>query len=77
MTGIFVGARTDRDAADFTTVVESPSYFRLDAAVTLPPLVWSLSPWVRVTNVFNRAYAEVNGFPAPSRRFLAGIEASF
>jgi vitamin B12 transporter len=77
VTGIFVGARNDRDAADFTTVVESPSYFRVDAAVTLPPLVWSLSPWVRVTNVFNREYAEVNGFPAPSRRFLAGIEASF
>ncbi|MEO8053768.1 MAG: TonB-dependent receptor [Acidobacteriota bacterium] len=77
VTGIFVGARDDRDAADFTTVVESPSYFRLDAAVTLPPLVWSLSPWVRVTNVFNREYAEVNGFPAPSRRYLAGIEASF
>jgi vitamin B12 transporter len=77
VTAIFVGARTDRDAADFTTVVESPSYLRVDAAVTLPPLVWSLSPWVRVTNAFNRAYAEVNGFPAPSRRFLAGIEASF
>jgi len=77
VTGIFVGSRTDRDAADFTTVVESPSYFRMDAAVTLPPLVWSLSPWVRVTNALNREYAEVNGFPAPSRRFLAGIEASF
>lgn len=77
VTGIFVGARADRDAADFTTVVESPSYLRVDAAVALPPLVWSLSPWVRVTNVFNREYAEVNGFPAPSRRFLAGIEASF
>lgn len=77
VTAIFVGARTDRDAADFTTVVESPSYLRVDAAVTLPPLVWSFSPWVRVTNAFNRAYAEVNGFPAPSRRFLAGIEASF
>ena len=77
VTGIFVGARPDRDAADFTTVVESPSYFRVDAAVTLPPARLSLSPWVRVTNVFDRAYAEVNGFPAPGRRFLAGIEVSF
>ena len=76
-TGLFVGARPDRDAADFTTVVESPSYLRVDAAVTLPPLVLTLSPWVRVTNVFDRSYAEVNGFPAPGRRFLAGLEASF
>ena len=37
VTGIFTGARPDRDAADFTTVVESPSYLRVDAALTLPP----------------------------------------
>jgi outer membrane receptor protein involved in Fe transport len=58
-------------------VVESPSYLRVDAAVTLPPLVFSLSPWLRVTNLLDRAYAEVNGFPAPGRRFLAGVEVSF
>ena len=46
--------------------------FRMDAAVTLPPLVFSLAPWVRVTNLFATRYAEVNGFPAPGRRFLAG-----
>jgi len=77
LVGLFTGARPDRDAADFTTVVESPSYFRLDAAVTLPPVVFALAPWARVTNVFGREYAEVNGFPAPGRRFLAGLVAAF
>jgi vitamin B12 transporter len=77
VTGFFVGARPDRDAADFTTPVESPSYVRLDAAVTLPPVVLSLSPWIRVTNLLGESYAEVNGFPAPGRRFVAGLDASF
>ncbi len=77
VTGFFVGARPDRDAADFTTPVEQPSYLRVDASVTLPPVVLTLSPWVRVTNLLGRSYAEVNGFPAPGRRILAGLEASF
>ena len=77
LTGVFTGARPDRDAADFTTVVESPSYVGVDAAFTLPPLFLSLSPWARVTNVFGVSYSEVAGFPAPGRRFLAGLEASF
>ncbi len=77
LTAIFTGARPDRDAADFTTLVENPSYLRLDAALTLPPLVRSLSPWVRVRTSSARAYAEVSGFPAPGRRFLAGLEAAF
>ncbi len=77
VTAAWVGSRPDRDAADFTALVESPSYLRVDAAVTLPPLVLTLAPWVRVTNLLDRSYAEVNGFPAPGRRFLAGLEAGF
>jgi vitamin B12 transporter len=77
VTGLFVGARPDGDAADFTKIIENPSYVRVDAAVTLPPVLLSLSPWARVTNLLGREYAEVNGFPAPGRRFLAGLEASF
>ncbi len=77
VTGLFVGARPDLSAADFTTPVQNPSYVRLDAAVTLPPLVLSLSPWIRVTNLLGKSYSEVNGFPAPGRRVLAGLEASF
>jgi vitamin B12 transporter len=77
VTGMWVGARPDRSSADFTTPVEEPSYLRVDAAMTLPPVVWALSPWIRVTNLLGREYAEVNGFPAPGRRFLAGLVASF
>jgi vitamin B12 transporter len=77
VTGLYTGARPDRDAADFTRVVESPSWVRVDAALTTPPLFGRLSAWVRATNLLDRAYAEVNGFPSPGRRFLAGVEVSF
>ncbi|HMA28805.1 MAG TPA: TonB-dependent receptor [Thermoanaerobaculia bacterium] len=77
LTATWVGARPDRDAADFTMLVEDPSYPRFDAALTLPPLALSLAPFVRVTNLFGRDYAEASGFPAPGRRFLAGLEAAF
>jgi vitamin B12 transporter len=77
LTGMWVGARPDRDAADFTKLVEDASYLRVDTAVTLPPLVFSLAPFVRVTNLLGRDYAEASGFPAPGRRFLAGLAAAF
>ena len=77
VTAMWVGARRDGDAVDFTKIVEDPSYLRVDAAITLPPLALSLAPFVRVTNVLGRNYEEVNGFPAPGRRFLAGLEAAF
>ncbi len=74
---MWVGARPDRDAADFTLLVEDPSYLRVDTALTLPPLVLSLAPFIRVTNLLGRDYVEASGFPAPGRRFLAGLEAAF
>jgi vitamin B12 transporter len=77
LTGIWVGARPDRDVADFTKLVEDASYLRVDAAVTLPPLVFSLAPFVRLTNLLGRDYVEASGFPAPGRRFLAGLAAAF
>ena len=77
LTAMWVGARRDGDAVDFTKIVEDPSYLRVDAAVTLPPLALSLAPFVRVTNLLGRDYVEVSGFPAPKRRFLAGLEAAF
>lgn len=77
VTAMWVGSRTDGDAVNFNEVVVDPSYLRIDAAVTLPPLVFSLAPFVRVTNILGRDYYEVNGFPAPGRRFLAGLEAAF
>lgn len=77
LTGMWVGARPDRDAADFTKLVEDASYLRVDTAVTLPPLFFSLAPFVRVTNLLGRDYVEASGFPAPGRRFLAGLAAAF
>ena len=77
VTAMWVGARRDGDAVDFTKIVEDPSYLRVDAAITLPPLALSLAPFVRATNLLGRRYAEVSGFPAPGRRVLAGLEAAF
>jgi vitamin B12 transporter len=77
LTTMWVGARPDRDAVDFTRLVEDPSYLRVDAALTLPEIALSLAPFVRLTNLLGREYVEASGFPAPGRRLLAGLEASF
>ena len=76
-TGVWVGSRLDRDAVDFTQLVTMPAYFRFDAAVTAPRLLWNVAPFLRVTNVFGSAYQEASGFPAPGRRFLAGLDVGF
>jgi len=76
-TAIWVGSRLDRDAVDFTQVVTMPSYFRFDAAATGPRLLWGVAPFVRVTNLLGASYAEASGFPAPGRRFLAGLDVGF
>ena len=73
LTAMWEGRRPDRDATDFTVLVENPSYLRIDAALTLPPLALSLAPFVRATNLLGRDYVEASGFPAPKRRFLAGL----
>ncbi len=76
-TARFVGSRPDLSQADFLTRVSMPSYFTFDAAATLPPGFLHLAPYVRVTNILGRAYEEASGFPAPGRRFLAGLLAAF
>jgi vitamin B12 transporter len=77
VTALFVGPRPDRDAANFSNVVESPSYVRFDAAATSPQLILPVALYARLTNLLGRRYSEVNGFPAPGRRFLIGLEVSF
>ena len=56
-------------------VGESPSFLRLDlfARYSMGPV----APYARVENLADRRYAEVDGYPAPRRRFAAGIEARF
>ncbi|HQP88400.1 MAG TPA: hypothetical protein PLL76_19290, partial [Thermoanaerobaculia bacterium] len=67
------------DDVDATTYlrVTSPAYFRLDGALTLPPVAWGLSPFVRATNLLGRDYAEVAGYPSPGRRFVVGVDVAF
>jgi vitamin B12 transporter len=70
----FVGRRPDSDALTGKRV-DSPSFLRLDlfARYTAGPV----APYTRVENLADRRYAEVDGYPAPRRRFAAGIEARF
>ena len=70
----FVGNRPDNDALTAQRV-ESPSFLRLDlfARYSLGPV----APYARVENLADRRYEEVDGYPAPRRRFAAGIEARF
>lgn len=77
LSGTWVGSRLDRNAIDFTQLVEMPAYLRVDAAVTFSRFFGALSPYVRVTNLFGAAYQEVSGFPAHGRRFLAGLVVAF
>jgi vitamin B12 transporter len=70
----FVGSRADNDALTGQRA-EDPSYVRLDlfARYDLKPV----APYVRLENLGDRRYEEVDGYPAPRRRFAAGLEARF
>lgn len=76
LTGLWVGERDDVDATTYVRVT-NPAYFRLDAAVTGPRFLGGLSPFVRVTNLLDRDYDEVAGYPSPGRRFVAGLDVAF
>lgn len=76
LTGLWVGARDDVDATTYLRVT-SPAYFRVDGALTAPPLLLGFSPFVRATNLLGRDYAEVAGYPSPGRRYVAGLDLAF
>ena len=76
LTGLFVGRRDDVDAVTYGRVTD-PSYLRVDLAVTAPRILGHLSPFLRVTNLLDRQYTEVAGYPSPGRRFLAGLNVGF
>lgn len=76
LTGLYVGERDDVDATTYARVT-SPAYFRVDLAATGPRLFERLAPFVRVTNLLDRDYLEVAGYPSPGRRFVAGIDLAF
>ena len=76
LTGLYVGERADVDVVTYARVT-SPAYFRVDLAATGPRLFDHLAPFVRVTNLLDRDYAEVAGYPSPGIRFVAGVDVAF
>ena len=66
--------RADVDALTFGRV-ENPSFIRYDLFARYE--LGSFGPYSRVENVTDKRYEEVNGYPAPRRRFAAGLEARF
>jgi vitamin B12 transporter len=76
-----VGKRDDFDATTFANV-KQPGYVRFDLAGSylLPvhiPFVKSASLFGKIENLFNRSYAEVNGFRARPFNFLLGVQGVF
>ncbi len=71
---VFVGDRSDIDGLSFGPT-EDPSYTRLDLFAR-----WELgrfAPYARLENATDHHYAEVNGYPAPRRRWAGGVEVKF
>jgi vitamin B12 transporter len=71
LTLIYVGARDDIDPTTFERI-EVGGFATLDLAVA-----WQISKTFEITgraiNLLDREYQEVRGYPAPRRRFMAGI----
>ncbi len=70
----FVGRREDVDALTFGNI-QDPAYVRYDFFARYE--LKYLAPYLRLENVTGRRYEEANGFPAPRRRYAAGLEAKF
>ncbi|MGH9366729.1 MAG: TonB-dependent receptor domain-containing protein [Thermoanaerobaculia bacterium] len=70
----FVGKRPDADALTGARV-EQPSFVRLDLFARYE--LAHFAPYARLENLTDELYEEVNGYPAPGRRFALGLEARF
>jgi len=68
---VFVGHRPDSDALTGARI-EDPSYIRFDLSARYS--LGALVPYLRIQNLSDRAYDEVDGFPAPGRRYALGLE---
>ena len=68
----YVGPRPDTDPVT-GALARVGGYLRLDLAVQ-GRRHRGISPYLRVENATDRAYDEALGFPAPGRRFIAGVE---
>ncbi|MCP4900933.1 MAG: TonB-dependent receptor [bacterium] len=68
---IWVGERDDVDPVSFERT-QADSYLTADLALAWK--LWSRTELtLRIVNLMDKAYEEVLGYPAPGRRFLAGI----
>ena len=72
---VFVGRRLDADGVTFERGIEVPSYVRIDLFTRYD--LGRFAPYARVENAADRRYAEVDGYPAPRRRWAAGLEVRF
>ncbi len=71
----YVGARQDVDPTSFATVT-AESF--VTANLALACQAWRMiEVTVRATNLLDRDYAEVYGYPAPGRRFAAGFRVAW
>ena len=67
----WVGERQDVDALTFEPV-SAPSHLRLDLFARGGFARYS--PYLRIENLTDRGYEEADGYPAPGRRFAAGLD---
>ncbi|MDQ5870658.1 MAG: hypothetical protein M3547_00420, partial [Acidobacteriota bacterium] len=65
----------DVDGVTFERGKEMPSHVRLDLIARYD--LGRFAPYARLENAADRRYAEVDGYPAPRRRWAAGLEAKF
>jgi len=75
-TVLWVDSRDDVDPITYEEHVENDGYTTVDLAVAWQP--WDqLAITARATNIFDEDYQEVLGYPAPGRRFFAGLRWDF
>ncbi len=69
----YVGKRNDFDFTSFPFDVNNPSFNTYDLTLHFPVKKYNSSLFLKITNLLNLDYQEFYGYPAPGRRFEAGI----
>ncbi|MCP4215731.1 MAG: TonB-dependent receptor [bacterium] len=70
---VYVGKRPDLDYTASPPEVESQAYNSFDLSAVVP-VYKGFSIFGKLTNVFDKDYQEVIGYPAPGRRFQLGFK---
>jgi outer membrane receptor protein involved in Fe transport len=71
---VFVGRRLDADPVTGRHE-KVPSHVRFDFFARYD--LGLVAPYARLENATDRGYEEVDGYPAPRRRWAAGLEVRF